>query len=120
MGAPSKNRMDLTADAKRAMLSRRSGSPSVRSAETAKSTGPYPFGDECVKGMAVAIKAAYSKKYAAADFPRQTQVSFKIDSKAVDRMKVAAVTHHIRMRDLWAIATDIVIQALDELDREGI
>lgn len=35
-------------------------------------------------------------------------------------MKVAAVTHHIRMRDLWAIATDIVIQALEELDREGI
>ena len=69
------------------MLSRRSGSPSVRSAETAKSTGPYPFGDECVKGMAAAIKAAYSKEYAAGDFPRQTQVSFKIDSKAVDRMK---------------------------------
>lgn len=120
MGAPLKNRMDLTADAKRAMLSRRSGSPSARPAETAKSTGPYPFGDECVKGMAAAIKAAYSKDYAAGDFPRQTQVSFKIDSKAVDRMKVAAVTHHIRMRDLWAIATDIVIQALDELDREGV
>ena len=120
MAAPSKNRMDLTADARRSMLSRRSGKPSARPSETVKPTGPYPFGDECVKGMASAIKAAYSKEYAAADFPRQTQVSFKIDSKAVDRMKVAAVTHHIRMRDLWAIATDIVIQALEELDREGI
>lgn len=120
MAAPSKNRMDLTADAKRVMLNRHSGRASARPAETARQAGPYPFGDECVKGMAAAIKAAYSKEYAAADFPRQTQVSFKIDSKAVNRMKVAAVTHHIRMRDLWAIATDIVIQALDELDREGI
>lgn len=68
MGAPSKNRMDLTADAKRAMLSRRSGRPSTPSAETAKPTGPYPFGNECVKGMATAIKAAYSKEYAAGDF----------------------------------------------------
>ena len=110
MGAPAKNRMDLTADAKRAMLNRRSGRTAPRTSDTAKPTGPYPFGDECVKGMAAAIKAAYSKEYAAADFPRQTQVSFKIDSKA----------HHIRMRDLWAIATDIVIQALDELDREDI
>ena len=116
MGAPAKNRMDLTADARRAMLNRRSGRSAQRQSDTAMPTGPY----ECVKGMAAAIKAAYSKEYAAADFPRQTQVSFKIDSKAVDRMKVAAVTHHIRMRDLWAIATDIVIQALDELDREGI
>lgn len=120
MGAPAKNRMDLTADARRAMLNRRSGRSSQRQSDTAKPTGSYPFGDECVKGMAAAIKAAYSKEYAAADFPRQTQVSFKIDSKAVDRMKVAAVTHHIRMRDLWAIATDIVLQALDELDREGV
>lgn len=120
MASPSKKRMDLTADAKRSMLSRHSGRAPARSADTVHQSGPYPFGDECVKGMAAAIKAAYSKEYAAADFPRQTQVSFKIDSKAVDRMKVAAVTHHIRMRDLWAIATDIVIQALDELDREGV
>ena len=120
MAVSAKNRMDLTADAKRAMLNRRSGRLTPRQSDAVKPTGPYPFGDECVKGMAAAIKAAYSKEYAAADFPRQTQVSFKINSKAVDRMKVAAVAHHIRMRDLWAIATDIVIQALDELEREGI
>ena len=70
MAAPAKNRMDLTADAKRAMLNRRSGRTSPRPADTVKPTGPYPFGDECVKGMAKAIKAAYSKEYAAADFPR--------------------------------------------------
>lgn len=70
MAAPAKNRMDLTADARRAMLNRHSGRSTPRQSDTVKPTGPYPFGDECVKGMAAAIKAAYSKEYAAADFPQ--------------------------------------------------
>lgn len=119
MAGTSKNRMALTDDVKRAMLNRRTGHTTQRTEPAKKPTGPYPFGDECVKGMANAIKAAYSKEFQAADFPRQTQVSFKIDSKAVDRMKIAAVTNHIRMRDLWTLAVDIILQALDEIDKEG-
>lgn len=52
MAAPAKNRMDLTADARRAMLNRHSGRSTPRQSDTVKPTGPYPFGDECVKGMA--------------------------------------------------------------------
>ena len=42
MGAPAKNRMDLTADAKRAMLNRRSGRATPRTSETVKPTGHIP------------------------------------------------------------------------------